>query len=131
MLKNRGTGILPVDVFVQQRVEVQRVKNVSTEQEVTWEPRLRLAVTVGATSAFGRSFEGDAHRISPLCHPLRGRTRGVAREMEAIFSGRGEALGRGWLLRQAAEVRAEFLRDHSLFVQRHFNHFPLDIQSLT
>lgn len=130
MLKNRETGILPVDVFVQQRVEVQRVKNVSTEQEVTWKPRLRLAVTVGATSAFGRSFEGNAHGISPLCHPLSGRTRGAAREMEAIFSGRGEALGRGWLLRQAAEVRAEFLRDDSLFVQRHFNHFPLDLKEV-
>lgn len=131
MLKNRETGIVPVDVFVQQRVEVQRVKNVSTEQEVTRKPRLRLALAVGAASAFGRSFEGNADRISPLGHALSGRTRGVAREMEAIFSGRGEALGRGWLLRQAAEVRAEFLRDGSLFVQRHFNHFPLDIQSLT
>lgn len=130
-LKKRETGIVPVDVFVQQRVEVQRVKNVSTEQEVTREPRLRLAVTVGAPPAFGRSFEGNAHRIAPLRHPLRGRTRGAAREMEAIFSGGGEALGWGRLLRQAAEVRAEFLRDGSLFVQRHFNHFPLDIQSLT
>lgn len=128
MLKNRETGVpvikqlsstsvLPVDVFVQQRVEVQRVKDVSTEQEVTWKPWLRLAVTDGATPAFGQPFEGNAHRTSPLCHPLSGRTRGVAREMEAIFRRRGEALGHRRLLRQAAGVRAELVRDDSLFVQ--------------
>lgn len=54
--------------------------------------------------------------------------------MEAIFSRKGESPGHLWLLWQVdrrGEVRAEFLREYTLFVQGHFDHFPLDIQSLT
>lgn len=92
-----------------------------------------MAVAVGAAAPFGQSFEGDAHRVPPLCSPLGGGARAAAGHMEAVFGGQGEGLGQLWQLRQAdrREVGAEFLRENALFVQGHFDHLPLDVQSLT
>lgn len=123
-----SASLLLVDVLVQQRVEVERVKNVPAQQEVTGEPRLRLAFAVGATPAFGQPFQGHAHRVAPLGQPLIGGAGAVAGQMEAVSRRKGAGLAHLRLLRQAdggGEGGAELLREHALFVQWHFDHLQL------